>query len=413
MILEQLQLLLTLYVRPVRAASRIIDHGRLWFALCAALLVLVVLPSGVFVPTPVAAQVPPANGFVRTVMLALDPAAVVKMIGAIALAFVPAVILIMTIYRSHESFPVMLRKDYLTLLNCVLLSMAAAFLPLAVLSRVFWFGRYELALAILVAAEIYFLVLVAYCVRTLWGSGLAVAGGAAVVGIAAMFGGMFAFLLLGSLLYFLASPFLLFYAYVLLGSDLRSLGEGLRARQNLRRQLDIAATNPSDADAHYQIGLIYQQRHQFDEAKRRFARAVEIDGREADPVFQLGRIALEEERLSDAIELLSRAAALDDKCCSHEVWRDLGVAYFRSGRLEDARLALDKFVERRSYDPEGLYWYGKSLLGLGKLNDARQQFEQCREAVETMPPNRRRQLSKWKRLAAVELRGIGKAAAIT
>jgi tetratricopeptide (TPR) repeat protein len=382
MILEQLQLLLSLYVRPVRAASRIIDHGRLWFALCSALLVLLAVRGGVFLPD--------------------KP--VLKIVGAMALAFVPVVILVMTVYRSHESFPVMLRKDYLTFLNCVLLSLAAALLPLAVLSRIVL--PVYLALALVAAAGIYFLILVTFCIRTLWGSGLAVAGGAALVGLAATFGGLIAFLALGSFMYYLSSPFVLFYAYILLGSDMRSLGEGLRARQHLRRQLDIAATNPRDADAHYQIGLIYQQRHQYDEAKKRFARAVEIDAKEADPVFQLGRIALEEDRLDDAIELFRRAAALDDKCCSHEVWRDLGVAYLRSARLEDARLVLSKFVERRSYDPEGLYWYGKSLVGLGELDNARQQFEQCREAVDTMPSNRRRQLSKWKRLTVSELKSL-------
>src|SRR3984957_19909771 len=282
--------------------------------------------------------------------------------------------------------------------------MAAAFLPLAVLSRLVGFENYQVALALLGASEIYFVVLVAFCVRTLWGSGLVVAGGAVVGGLGAAFGGLIALLLLDQFMYFLASPFVLFYAYILLGADIQSLGDALRARQHLRLQLDIAATNPRDADAHYQIGLIYQQRHQYDEAKRRFARAIEIDATEADPVFQLGRIALEEERWNDAIELLTRAAALDDKCCSHEVWRDLGVAYYRSGRLEEARRALSKFVERRAYDPEGLYWYGRTLLGLGRVDDARQQFEQCREAVETMPANRRRQLGKWKRLATLELR---------
>jgi tetratricopeptide (TPR) repeat protein len=389
-----------LYVRPVKAASRIIDRGRLWFAVCAALLVLLGLPGGAFMR-----DVP--KSLVTMVVLAIGPSSVVKTIGAIALAFVPAVILIMTVYRSHESFPVMLRKDYLTLLSCVLLSMAAAFLPLALLSRFLVFGNYLSALVLLAAAEIYFLILVAYCIRTLWGTGLTVAGCAAVVGSAASIGGMIAFVFLGSFMYYLASPFVLFYAYVLLGSDIRSLGDGLRARQHLRRQLDFAATNPRDADAHYQIGLIYQQRHQYDEAKQRFARAVEIDGREADPVFQLGRIALDEERFDDAIELLNRAATLDDRCCSHEVWRDLGVAYFRSGRLEEARLALSKFVERRSYDPEGLYWYGKTLARLGQVDRARQQFEQCQEAVVTMPSNRQRQLAKWKRMAAAELKGIG------
>jgi tetratricopeptide (TPR) repeat protein len=277
-----------------------------------------------------------------------------------------------------------------------------------VLSRFLPFLGYGLALLLLAAEEIYFLVLLTFCIRTLWGSGLAVAGGAALVGLAAMLGGLVAIVLLGPLMYYLSSPFVLFYAYILLGSDLQSLGEGLRARQHLRRQLDIAATNPRDSDAHYQIGLIYQQRHQYDEAKRRFTRAMEIDAKEADPVFQLGRIALDEERFGDAIDLLSRAAALDDKCCSHEVWRDLGVAYFRSGRLKEAQLALGKYVERRAYDPEGLYWYGKSLLALGQVNDARQQFEECREAVETMQPNRRRQLAKWKRMAKAELKDIEK-----
>jgi tetratricopeptide (TPR) repeat protein len=401
---EQLQLLLTLYVRPVRAASGIIDRGRFWFALCAALLTLILMPSGMFL----AAGTRPS--LFATIILAIAPTSVVKVLGTIALAFVPAVILAMTVYRWQESFSVMLRRDYLTLLNCTLLSMAAAFLPLAVLSRLLPFLGYGFTLLLLAAEELYFLVLLTFCVRTLWGSGLAVAGGAAIVGLAAMLGGLVAFVLLGPLMYYLSSPFVLFYAYILLGSDLQSLGEGLRARQHLRRQLDIAATNPRDADAHYQIGLIYQQRHQYDEAKRRFTRAIEIDAREADPVFHLGRIALDEERFSDAIDLLSRAGALDDKCCSHEVWRDLGVAYFRSGRLEEARAALGKYVERRAYDPEGLYWYGKSLLALGQVNDARQQFEQCREAVETMQPNRRRQLAKWKRMAKAELKGIEKPA---
>ncbi len=372
-----------LYVRPVRAASRIIDRGRIWFALCAALLVLLF------------GRTSPTGG-------------TVELIAVIALAFVPAAILFITVYRSRESFPVTLRKDYLTLLNCVLLCLAAAFLPVAVIGRLIGFGRYEVVVAItlLAVSEIYFLVLVICSVRTLWGTDLGAAIVATLVGLAALIGGTAAFRLLGPLMYYLASPFLLYYAYILLGSDMRSLGEGLRARQHLRQQLDIATTNPRDADAQYQLGLIYQQRHQYDEAKERFARAAEIDAREADPVFQLGRIALEEERLADAIELLSRAAALDDKCNSSEVWRDLGVAYFRSGRLEEACAALGKFVERRSYDPEGLYWYGKSLVALGHGDEARQQFMQCKEAVETMPANRRRQLAKWKRLAVAELRSL-------
>jgi len=255
---------------------------------------------------------------------------------------------------------------------------------------------------------VYFLVLATFCVRTVWGTGMVVAAAAVLAGAAATVGGLFAFAMLGSFGYYLTSPFFLYYAYILLGSDVRSLGEGFRARQHLRRQLDIATTNPRDADAHYQLGLIYMQRRQFGEAKQRFARAVEIDPREADPAFQLGRIALEEQRWDDAIELLKRAAALDGKCSSHEVWRELGVAYFHTSRLEEARLALEKFVERRPYDPEGLYWYGKTLVALGASGEARQAFEGCREAVETMPPHRRRQLARWRGMAEAELRRMQK-----
>jgi tetratricopeptide (TPR) repeat protein len=286
-----------------------------------------------------------------------------------------------------------------------LLAIAAAFLPLVVVTRIVYLGGFA-TLVLEIAAEVYFLILSACSIRTLYGCGRAMAGVAALIGMGAMFGGVVAFLFLGGLMYYVASPFVLIYAYILLSSDMRSLGEGLRARQHLRQQLDIAATNPQDGDAQYQLGLIYQQRHQYDEARKRFTRAAEIDPREADPVFQLGRIALEEERWNDAIDLLGRAAVLDDKCCSHEVWRELGVAYLRTGRVEEARAALSKFVDRRPYDPEGLYWFGKTLFALGRVDEARSQFEQCREAVNTMPGNRRRQLAKWRRLANGELRSL-------
>src|SRR5580692_6170098 len=42
---ENVAALLLLYIRPVAAISRILDHGRLWFAIVAALGVSVVLHS--------------------------------------------------------------------------------------------------------------------------------------------------------------------------------------------------------------------------------------------------------------------------------------------------------------------------------------------------------------------------------
>ena len=225
-----------------------------------------------------------------------------------------------------------------------------------------------------------------------------------MAGIGAAIAAAFGLVAIGSSAYLLASPWVLYYGYVLIGSNVRGLGGGLRSRQHLRRQLDIATMNPRDADAHYQLGLIYQDRRQYDEARRRFQRAIEIDSREADPFFQLGKIDLEEGKAEEAITFLSKAAALDDKCGSHEVWRELGRAYLNASRPDEARAALARYVERRPYDPEGLYYHGAALLALARAVEAGQAFTECKAAVDTMPPHRRRQVARWGRMASGKLR---------
>src|SRR5258706_1494979 len=150
----------------------------------------------------------------------------------------------------------------------------------------------------------YVRLLSALSARTLFGSGFT----QVLVMIAAAWGagilGLIAFEVLGPIRNFLLSPLLLYYAYVMFASDVRSFGDGLRSRQNFRRQLELATTNPRDADAHYQLGLIYQKRHQNSEAVARFQRAVEIDPEEADAHLQLGRILLEQSKFEDAVRHL-------------------------------------------------------------------------------------------------------------
>ena len=210
----------------------------------------------------------------------------------------------------------------------------------------------------------------------------------------------------GPLKYYMMSPFLLYYGYAMFGSDVRSLGDGLRGRQHLQQQLEIATTNPRDADAHYQLGLVYQKRRQYSEAIARFQKAIEIDPTEAEAQFQLGRIAREQGRFDDAIHFLKTAAGLNEKLASSEVWRELGAAYVGASRFDEAAAALGKYTQRRSYDPEGLYWYGKALAALGRTAEALEAFGQCVEAVDTMPKHRRAEVRKWKGLAKTELKAV-------
>jgi tetratricopeptide (TPR) repeat protein len=260
--------------------------------------------------------------------------------------------------------------------------------------------------AVFAVAGVYFLALTAIAIRTAMGTTLGAAIGLTLGGSVAAIVGTGLFGVAGSSLYFLASPFVLFYAWRMLGSEVSSLGDGLRTRQHLRQQMEIATTNPRDADAHYQLGLIYQHRRQYTEAIARFQKAIEIDPTEAEAQFQLGRIANEQGRFDDAIRFLKTAAGLNEKLSSGEVWRELGTAYFGAGHFEDAAAALQKYTDRRSYDPEGLYWFGKTLAALGKASEARDSFGQCIEAVDTMPKHRRAEVRKWKGLAKTELKTV-------
>src|ERR1044071_6465404 len=198
---------------------------------------------------------------------------------------------------------------------------------------------------------------------------------------------------------YLFSPFLLFYAFSMFRGDIGDIGFSLRQRQGFRRSMEAATINPRDASAHYQLGLIYQYRHQYTEAIARFQKAVEIADDETDAHFQLGRIAREQNRLQDAINHFSVVLEQDDKHSQSEIWREIGATYFAASMFADAKEALAKFIDRRPYDPEGLYYYGKTLDQVDERVAACEVFNRCVEAVKTMPSYRYREHRKWDKLS--------------
>lgn len=437
MVRENLTALLLLYIRPVTAISRILDHGRLWFAILAAIGVSVLLHipmlmlmedvgkqaaamqrrAAVHAPAAspesgeeekAAAPAGPSGPgiLVEAARSWIGYAAFTAPLVGLALVFVPVVILARAL-SGYGSFPVLMRSDYLSLLLCVMMAWAAAYLPLAVVAAAIGIHlNWALLVPAFLVTNLYFAVLAAFSIRTLLGIGFGPAAGLAVIGCVAAVFGIALSDLGGPMKYYMMSPFLLYYGYAMFGADVRSLGEGLRGRQHLQQQLEIATTNPRDADAHYQLGLVYQKRRQYSEAISRFQKAIEIDPTEAEAQFQLGRIAREQGRFDDAIRFLKTAAELNPKLASGEVWRELGAAYLGLSRFEEAVEALAKYTQRRSYDPEGLYWYGKALAGLGRTAEAREAFQQCVEAVDTMPKHRRAEVRKWKGLAKTELKTV-------
>jgi tetratricopeptide (TPR) repeat protein len=463
--LKQFRLLLQLYRRPLATFSKVIDEGRLPFAVIAALAVVLLLqvPRNIelsrtltWAQAYVAAHQeeiaahnaqaakadagpkaddpqgesqddadvedepwhPPTVSWAVDLFTAYAPAYAPQHylpgLAALALCFVPLAILLITLWDSLGGFATILFRDYLTLLVCVLLAWTAAYLPLA-LARAALVALHAPASAHPVfwwASNLYFVVLSVCAIRTVFGTGFGHAAGAAAAAWAGSIGGLCLYSIVGSGLSWLGSSFwfispcMLYYLYTAFQARFRSFDLSFRSRQRLKKYLEDLTINPSDADAHYQLGLIYQQRCQPAPAMERFKKAVEIDPAAADAHYQLGRIARQMGHYEQAMDHLRTAAHCDDKCSLSEVWREMGVVNLLSQRFNQAREVLSKYLDRRPYDPEGLCWYGRTLLKLGLQEPARLAFTEAIESVKTMPPGRKRQVSTWGSQASKELRAM-------
>jgi tetratricopeptide (TPR) repeat protein len=367
--------LLRLYWQPGAAMSDVLDRGSLVFASVAVL----------------------------AVSLALGRYSFYLPLLIIAAAYVPGVLGISALVgRVTGGFQVGFQRDYVPLLTCAASAWAAASLPLL---PVAWFVP-QLFAAASAVAYLYFLVLLFFAVRTVFGAGNGAAIAVVSLSWIPLVAAYFVWAPLRFLLSWLASPFILIYLIYFLRGEFGNLGDGLRRRQSFRRNLEAAAVNPHDGEAQYQLGLIYQQRRQLTEAIRRFEKAVEIDPSQADAHFQLGRIAREQGRMKDALEQFQTVVNLDERHSQSEILRELGALYNSAHQFEDARHELSEYVERRPFDPEGLYHYGQALEGLGKTKEAREAYDRAAEAASLAPSYLRGVAARWGRLARKQARGL-------
>jgi tetratricopeptide (TPR) repeat protein len=291
-------------------------------------------------------------------------------------------------------------RDYYPLLICTAMACTAANLPLALAG---WILPAPIIAVLAGLAYLYFVVLMFFAVRTVFGIG----NGAAVTVVCLSWIPLVATVIFWGPLRFLlgwvASPFFLFYAYYYLSGEFGNLGTGLRSRQSFRRMLEAAAVNPHDGEAQYQLGLIYQQRHQYTEAIQRFKNAVAIDPAETGAHFQLGRIAREQGRLNDAVGHFQMVLDQDERHNQSEILRELGAVYIAARQYEDALNELARYADRWPYDPEGLFNNGQALEGLGRVAEAREMYERVIQAARAAPRYRRQLIAKWSRLAQKQI----------
>jgi tetratricopeptide (TPR) repeat protein len=203
----------------------------------------------------------------------------------------------------------------------------------------------------------------------------------------------------------LASPFLLIILFVLIRGYISNVTRSQRARESFKQNLEAATLNPADASAHYNLGLIHQQRGELEAARERFERAIQIDEEEIDAHYQLGRIARAQKRFAEAIKNFEQVVARDQLHSQHEIWREVGATYIAAEQYEDARNALDRFLQNRPSDPQGLYLMGRAHAGLGHRREAASSMQACIEAVKTAPAYKYRADKRWLNEAQQFLKG--------
>ncbi|HEV2883629.1 MAG TPA: tetratricopeptide repeat protein [Pyrinomonadaceae bacterium] len=193
----------------------------------------------------------------------------------------------------------------------------------------------------------------------------------------------------------LASPFFLLILFILIRGYVSGVLRSQRARESFKQNLEAATLNPADASAHYNLGLIHQQRGELEAARERFERAIQIDEDEIDAHYQLGRIARTQKRYADAIKNFEQVVARDRTHSQHEIWREVAATYNAAGQYEDARNALESFLEHRPSDPEALYLMGRAHAGLGHSREANSSMQACIDAVKTAPAYKYRADKRW------------------
>ena len=444
--MENLKLLFQLYLRPAYAMSEIMDKGNWVFAAMVVLVVAIVFFATVntklydiyripslseyYQPNPDAdfdspgaeaeykrsfenyqnalasRERIPLAGDTFFKFFSFEPGAFYQPLLAISIFYVPVLVLLISIFTPIGSFGLVLRRDYGALATCSLMAWASAHLPFALagaalsssaVSPVAYFGLW-------LGGSLLFGVLMVFALRT----ALGVNYGAAVLAVAI---GWIGFSVATYVFHYVSpwmlSPFLLFWVVIyfggFLGGEVRGFGNAFRQKQNFKRFLHNATVNPKDADAHVQLGLIYQQRRQDSKALDHFTKALAIDPEEIDANYQLGRMAREKREFQQALNHFAIVLEQDDKYALNEIWREVGATYLDAGMFNEAVDALEKYVDRRPVDPEGLYYFGRALKGRGENDRAREMFDQAVDSVNSSPPYRRREIQKWRKLAEKEI----------
>ncbi len=420
--LSNLRLLFGLLWQPLTAMRKLRDRAPVGFALGVAWLTMLIYAliaptlieyaqgGGRLRPVARSALVMPV-GVIEVWFGQISRAAMASamIVLFVAVIYVPFTILVANLFERRASFSLVIREEYASTVSCTLsaltISLLVTLLPAMVIS---WQSSRLASVAVIgyfvmlvVIPLPVFAALMTMAVGTIFHISWAAAAGATLISFLSLLGMPF---LLQAATIICASPFLMLLLLFLLRDRIDDFLKLSRARQSFKHNLETATLNPADASAHYNLGLLYQQRGELDAAIGSFQRAIEIDPRETDAHYQLGRIAREQGRPNEAITHFEKVVQQDPAHSHHEIWRETALVYYQAKQYRDALEMMDRFLKQRPSDAQGHYWRGMTLASLGRTGEAIEEMQGCIDSVKTAPAYKYRTERQWLHLAQNFLR---------
>jgi len=187
--------------------------------------------------------------------------------------------------------------------------------------------------------------------------------------------------------FLLALPFFIVIPLVYLGYQwIQGYHASRAGERSYQQHLHALTMNPQDADALYQLGLIYLKRRNLDAARKYFENAMKVDSRDPDYSYWLGRTHELRGDWTRALEQYEETYRLNPEYGLGDIFREVGKAYMHTGRVEKGIEFLKYFLAKRGSDPEGRYWLA---VAFQKMDDAEQMRIQLNMIVEQARSNPR------------------------
>jgi tetratricopeptide (TPR) repeat protein len=189
---------------------------------------------------------------------------------------------------------------------------------------------------------------------------------------------------------FIMIPLIFFGYQWLRGYQSAHIGE--RAYQ---QHLHTLTANPQDADAQYQLGLIYLKRRSLDAARRYFESAIKIDPVDADYHYYLGRAFELKGEWARALEQYEETYRINPEHGLGDIFREVGKGYLHTGNPEKAIEFLNFFLTKRGSNPEGRYWLAVALKESGDTAQMNAQLQMIVEQARSNPRFFRKENREW------------------